>query len=129
MFKFVRKLYQLAYERHHLIADDVIPKGGLFPSRRGVATCIPTVVMHSSDHYQTPSWGKSKAAANYRASQKLLVDARKFREATLKEIDKLKTIQSATVKGKTLYDVYKVGIDQALAALDLMGADNLDKLE
>lgn len=126
MFKAIRNLYPKC-QRHHLIADASVPKNDqTFPHKDGVAQCIPSVVMTPEDHRATPSWGTKGAA--YRQAQLLLVQARKFREAILKEIAELKKIPAPSDPSKTLYDVYRVGLDQALAALDLVG-DALDNLD
>ncbi|MEQ4205797.1 DNRLRE domain-containing protein [Actinopolymorpha sp. B9G3] len=47
----------------------------------------PAIQMDRPDHYQTASWGRSKAAQAYRAEQKALVDAGRFDDAIQMDID------------------------------------------
>ena len=50
----------------------------------------PTVRMDVPDHYATKSWGSSKGAQKWRATQKQLIDSGKFNEAVKMDIDDLR---------------------------------------
>jgi RHS repeat-associated protein len=65
-------------EVHHMPANSVSP----LPRGDG-----PAIQMLRLDHYQTGSWGSSRAASAYRAAQRELIDAGKFDDAIQMDID------------------------------------------
>ena len=60
------------YESHHMPADSVSP----LPTNRG-----PAISMEVDDHRQTASWGSSREAREYRATQARLIDGGNFQAA------------------------------------------------
>ena len=65
-------------ERHHMPADSVSP----LSKEKG-----PIINMSSADHKKTASWGRSKAAQEYRARQRELINAGDFMGAQQMDID------------------------------------------
>jgi hypothetical protein len=70
-------------EIHHMPANSVSPLS------RGKE---PAIRMDKQDHYQTSSWGSSKAAREYRAELQRLIDQGRFDDAIQMDIDDMATL-------------------------------------
>ena len=68
-------------EVHHIPAKEISPLN----ENDG-----PAIKMDIADHRKTASWGNSRDARDYRASQKKLIEAGKFREAMQMDIDDIR---------------------------------------
>ena len=82
------------------------PANSISPLSRGSG---PSVWMEKADHRRTASWGNSKAAREYRARQKKLIDQGKWREAIQMDIDDIRA---------KFGDKYDQNIQQMLDQLD-----------
>lgn len=69
------------YEKHHMPADSVNDLS------RGKGPCI---LMDPADHRKTASWGRGRAAQQYRALQRQLIEQGRFDDATMMDIDNIR---------------------------------------
>jgi hypothetical protein len=87
---------------HHTPADSISP----LSRREG-----PGFRMETDDHMDTASWGRGKAAQEYRAQQEQLISEGKFREAQQMDIDDVRS---------KFGDKYDEGIQQMLDYTDTL---------
>jgi len=103
-------LAALGGERHHFVSASALAGSGYN------SNTAPAIRMTQKDHYQTPSWGSSTSAVDFRYNETILLGQRKFQELCQMEVNGLKAASDPDGKFSNLQEKY---FDQVVYSLYL----------